>query len=370
VRAPGFYAHLDRRAIFESGDVYRVGYDDERASKVPVRLAVLGAGGVAQAKYLPALARLRSRWEPVELVALSTLDRRQAEKLGRVWGVPTYADSSALLREQSPDAVLVTSSDDAHRELVLAALDAGAHVLVEKPIARSLADAAEMCRAADAAGRALVTVCMKRYSPPYAQARLLLDRGDMPEPLAFDAKFVFGYDYVDLLESGTVHVFDLARFLVGDVSELHAVAPPPARPHRTGSGPEAVLVTCRFADGAVGTIFTSATGLSLHPWERVEIFGDGAWLAVDDAWSLTLHRGEYEPARVWAPVPANTLLSAEESGGYVGMLEEFLAAARGERPASVAAWDGYRALELVLATRHSLAEGATVSLPLEVDARA
>jgi predicted dehydrogenase len=353
----GWYAHLDRDALFERGDVYQIAFDEERAARPPVRLAVLGAGGVAQAKYLPALALLRSRWEPVELVGLSTLDARQGEKLSRIWGAPAYGDSRALLREHAPDAVLVTSSDDAHRELALAALEAGAHVLVEKPIARSLADAGEMCRAAEAAGRVLLTTCNKRYSPPYAQARRLLDDCAVPRPSLFAAKFTLGYGYVDLLASGTVHVFDLARFLMGDVRRVSAVAGP--------TGGESAIVTLEFASGAAGTILTSAAALSLHPWERVEVFGDGAWLEVDDQASLALHHAEYEPARVWAPVVPSTLVSAEEWGGYVGLLEDFLAAPRGAAPRSAAPWDGYRALELVVATRRSLADGGPVTLPLE-----
>ena len=360
----GFFTHLDRGALFEAGDVYRVAYDEERASRSPVRLAVLGAGGVAQAKYLPAIARLRTLWEPVELVALSTLDRRQAEKLRRVWSVPVDTDSGRLLRQHSPDAVLVTSSDDAHRELALAALEAGCHVLVEKPLARTLADAQTMCRTAEAAGRALLTVCNKRYSPPYAEARRLLADGSVPRPSLFSAKFVLGYDYVDLLESGTVHVFDLARYLMGDVRTISAAAPPPLRPERSGNEPENVVVTCEFECRAVGTVLTSATALSLHPWERVEIFGDGAWLSVEDQATLTLHSSEYEPARSWSPVVPNTLLSDLEWGGYVGLLEDFLAAVRGEGAASTGLWDGYRALELVVATRLSLAHGGPVELPL------
>src|SRR5262249_54403291 len=164
----GFWAHLDREAIFERGDVYRVGFDAKRASVAPVRLAILGAGGVAQLKYLPALSQLRTRWEPIELVALSTLESRAADKLSTVWGAPVYAASAAWLRDLRPAAVLVTSSDDAHAELTLAALEAGAHVLVEKPVAQSLESAAAMCRAAEAAGRLFVTTCNKRYSPPYA----------------------------------------------------------------------------------------------------------------------------------------------------------------------------------------------------------
>jgi predicted dehydrogenase len=112
---------------------------------------------------------------------------------------------------------------------------------------------------------------------------------------------------------------------------------------------------------------TSAGALSLHPWELVEIFGDRAWLAVEDQSTLTLHAAEYEPARTWAPVVPNTLVSAEEWGGYVGMLDAFLQAVRGTCPSPADAWDGYRALELVVATRRSVAESKPVALPLRDD---
>jgi predicted dehydrogenase len=351
----GFWAHLEREAIFERGDVYRVGFDAERAARAPVRLAILGAGGVAQSKYLPALAQLRSRWEPVELVALSTLDARAADKLSTLWNAPVYGDSASLLRDHRPDAVLVTSSDDAHAELTLAALEADAHVLVEKPIAQSLESAAAMCRAAETADRLLVTTCNKRYSPPYAEARRLLDRGAVPRPALFSAKFVLGYEYVDLLPSGTIHVFDLARHFMGDVRRLSAVS---------AAADAGIVVTIEFASGAIGSVVTSAAALSLHAWERVEIFGEHAWLEVDDQSTLTLHAAEYEPAQVWSPVAPNTLLSAEESGGYVGMLEAFLAGARGAT-AELDPLDGYRALELVVATRLSLERRSAVDLPLD-----
>jgi predicted dehydrogenase len=250
--------------------------------------------------------------------------------------------------------VIVASTDQAHAELALAALEAGAHVLVEKPIARRLDDAEAMCRAAERAGRVLLTVCNKRYAPAYAEAKRLLDGGRVPRPSLLEAKFTLGYGYIDLLESGTVHMFDLARFLLGDVARVSAVG-----------SPDEAVVTLKFAGGAVGAVATTARALSLHPWERVEVFGAGAWLSVDDAAAVTLHPAEYEPSETWAPVPPNTLTSAEASGGYVGMLEEFLAAARGGEPRETALWDGYRALELVVATRSSLERGSPVDLPLE-----
>ena len=89
--ASGFFRGLEPDALFARGDVYRVGRDAERAARSTVRLAILGAGGVAQAKYLPSLVRLRTLWEPVELVALSTLEEGQAGKLSRQWSVPTVS---------------------------------------------------------------------------------------------------------------------------------------------------------------------------------------------------------------------------------------------------------------------------------------
>src|SRR5205814_783358 len=82
----------------------------------------------------------------------------------------------------------------------------------------------EMCRAAEVAGRVLVTTCNKRYSPPYAEAARAIADGTVARPSLLSARFVLGYDYVDLLESGTVHLFDLARFLLGDVRRVWAAA--------------------------------------------------------------------------------------------------------------------------------------------------
>ena len=364
-RTGGFFHGLDRGALFERGDVYRVAPDEERAAQRLVRVAILGAGGVAQAKYLPALARLRAGWEQVELVAMSTLDERQVEKLRGTWHVPVHRDSGELLREHRPEAVIVTSSDDAHAELALGALEAGAHVLVEKPLARALRDARRIVEAAERAGKVLVTACNKRYSPPYLQARVLLEESAVPSPSLLHARFVLGYDYVDLLPSGTVHLFDLVRHLLGDVARISATAPSTSARPRRGSGPAQALVECEFAGGARGSLLTTATALSLHPWERVEVFGDGAWLVVDDQTTVTLYSGEYESERTWRPVVPNTLVSAEEWGGYVGMLDDFLGAVRsGGDPVTTSRWDGYRACELVVATELSLERGEPVALPL------
>jgi predicted dehydrogenase len=359
---PPFLELLDPDALFTRGDVYQVAYDEERAAKPTVRLAIVGAGGVAQSKYLPALARLRSRWEPVELVGLVTPDARQADKLRRTWHAPVFTTLDDLLERTRPDAVVICSPDELHAEHAIAALAAGAHVLVEKPIARRLTDAQRILDAAETAARTCITVCNKRYSPPYAQAQWLIAEGRLGQVRLFSGKFTLGYRYVDLLESGTIHLFDLARFLAGDVSAVHAVAASSEPNHDPFKN---LAVSLVFRSGAVGSLVTSSTATSLHPWERVEVVGEGAWLAVDDQRSVTIYPADEGPAERWEQVVPHTLLSAEEWGGFAGLLDDFLDAVRGGRLRRTVAADGYRALELVAATQLSALGAGLVSLPLE-----
>jgi predicted dehydrogenase len=109
--------------------------------------------------------------------------------------------------------------------------------------------------------------------------------------------------------------------------------------------------------------------LSLKPWERVEVYGDHAWLDVEDQYKLTLYDSEEGPAKSWTPIIPNTLIFDEEFGGFMGMIENFLQAIRGVEQPIVTGWDGYRAYELLVASELSLARGgAIINLPLDPQA--
>lgn len=361
------YGHTPIDKAFDKGDVYGVGYDEGRAARAPIRLGIIGAGGVAQSKYFPAVARLRMIWEPVEIVAFAEPRAEHGRKAQAVYGGRWYTDYAEMLaRETDLDGVMVLSPDTLHREHTLACLQAGRHVLVEKPIARSLADGADMCRMADARDLTLMTVANKRYSPPYKRAKTLIERGVVRDPALFTGKFNLGYAYVDLLESGTIHLFDLALYLMGAAAAVSA-----AGVNRYGARypVDNIAATVRFASGAVGSITTSASALSLKPWERVEVYGNHAWLAVEDQRDLIVYEGEAQGAQTWQPVVPNTLLFDEEFGGYMGIIENFAQVIRGAETPLVTGWDGYRAYELLTAVQMALARaqvrGEWVTLPLD-----
>lgn len=359
------YGHTPVHKAFVLGDVYGIGYDDQRARRPRIRLGVIGAGGVAQSKYFPAVARLRAVWEPIEIVAFAEPRLDHARKVQEIYGGRGYADYEEMLKQEELDGVLVLGPDDLHRDHTLAALQSGCHVLVEKPIARSLTAARGMCAMADERGLILMTVATMRCMPPYRRAHAFIDHGPVTTPAMFTGKFNLGYDYVDLLESGTIHLFDLARYLMGDVTSVHALGVNRYHGNRQAYPLDNAVASFQFASGAIGAVSTSSSALSLKPWTRVEVYGNHAWLAVEDNWELLLYAGEESPTQSWKPAPPNTLLFDEEFGGFIGLIENFVQAIRGVESPVVTGWDGYRAYELLTATQLSLARRTAVMLPLD-----
>ena len=129
------------------------------------------------------------------------------------------------------------------------------------------------------------------------------------------------------------------------------------------------ISTFEFVSSAVGTLYTSASALSLKPWERVEVYADHAWIDIDDQYQLTLYDTEEGPTKSWKPVFPNTLIFDEEFGGYMGVIENFLQAIRSSEKPLGTGWDGYRAYELLVASQLSLARGGEIiKLPLDPEA--
>lgn len=359
------YGHTSVKKAFKQADVYGIGYDDERASRKKIRLAIIGAGGVTQSKHLPAIWRLRTIWEPVEVRAVAKRNERDGRKVSELYGCRWYADYNELLANEELDGVIVATPDDLHHEHTLACLERGLPVLVEKPITRSLAHAEELCWVADEKNVPLMTVSNKRYSPPYRRAKRFITDGPITNPALYVGKFNLGYDYVWLLEQGTIHIFDITRFLMGDVASLYAVGVNKYDRNQLNYPIDNIAITLTFTSGAVGNIYTSATALSFKPWERVEVYANKSWLAVEDQYELILYDSEEGPAKHWTPIIPNTLIFDEEFGGFVGLIENFLQVIRGNEQPIVSGWDGYRAYEMNVAVHLSMSRGEPVSLPLD-----
>jgi predicted dehydrogenase len=141
--------------------------NDKRA----IRLGVIGAGRIAQAAHLPAIAKAAS----VELVAISDPSPTLATGVAAKYGVEPYTDTEKLL-DLDLDAVVIATPDRFHHPLGLEALEAGKHVLMEKPLASTSEQAEELASRASARGLKLQTGSMKRHDPGLAFAREHVER--------------------------------------------------------------------------------------------------------------------------------------------------------------------------------------------------
>jgi predicted dehydrogenase len=143
-----------------------------------LRVAVVGAGMIANAGHIPA-------WKnqpDARIVAVADAEELNARATAQRHGIPqAYTDLGAMLAEQRPELVIVATPNHYHKEHALAALRAGAHVLCEKPLATSCADAAEMFRAADAAGRILYVGQNLRFFSAIAAAKDFAAAGELGE---------------------------------------------------------------------------------------------------------------------------------------------------------------------------------------------
>jgi predicted dehydrogenase len=128
-----------------------------------VRVGVVGGGLVAQAEHLPYLSSLRDRFS---IAALAEPSLTVREALAARYGIGSvYADHRSMLDAGGLDAVVVCSPHGTHAKVVLAALAAGLHVFVEKPMCITLADADEIVAARDRATKVVQVGTMKRYDP-------------------------------------------------------------------------------------------------------------------------------------------------------------------------------------------------------------
>ncbi|MHB9131387.1 MAG: Gfo/Idh/MocA family oxidoreductase [Armatimonadota bacterium] len=139
-----------------------------------VRFGIIGTANIANSTHIPCL----QKQEGVEIVALSDLDPVALTKTQQRTGAPVAVrDYQQLLTLPEVDAVVVATPNDTHAEIVVAALEAGKHVLCEKPMATSARDCDRMIAAAERAGKTLQIAQPYRYSPFYRHMQSLCSGG-------------------------------------------------------------------------------------------------------------------------------------------------------------------------------------------------
>jgi predicted dehydrogenase len=142
-----------------------------------LKIAIVGAGFAARVVHLPGYSGVQ---QPV--AAICDLDRERAQALADQYGIPSvYTEWRELLERERPDVVSVCLPNVLHHEITIAALESGAHVLCEKPLATSMAEAHEMFDAARKASRLLMAAQHMRFEAPARAIKRVIDGGALGE---------------------------------------------------------------------------------------------------------------------------------------------------------------------------------------------
>ncbi len=266
-----------------------------------VKLGVFGAGNFATAVMLPALKKI----EKIELVGILSGSGLSAAHAARKFGFRYTAESAEqILQDTEINTVAILTRHDLHAEQVVAALQAGKHVFVEKPLANNQAQLDEI-RSQLSVSRSLLTAGFNRRFAPLAQ-KMQAFIGKRTEPLAahfrVNAGFIPLTHWLHDLEIGGgriigegCHFIDFLTFLVG-ASPISVVAQglPDGGIYREDN----IVLTFTYPDGSIGTVSYLANGDKAFPKERVEVFAGGRVAVLDDFRSLEMvHNGKRQMLR-------------------------------------------------------------------------
>ena len=145
----------------------------KRMTETPrLKFAVVGAAAGVFNGHKPGLSL-----ESCQVVGLSDLDVKAVQNIAQEWQCPTYVDHKTMIAETQPDVVVVMTPHRFHAPITIDSLQAGCHVLVEKPMAVQIAEADAMVDAAEQAGRILAVNFQQRLRPEVIRARQLIQEG-------------------------------------------------------------------------------------------------------------------------------------------------------------------------------------------------
>lgn len=309
----------DGRELSANGQRAAVGQDI-------VGVSLIGAGQYAKGTLLPALSGLSGVRLRGVVTASGLTARHAAAKFGFAY---CATDHCQILDDPETILVIVATRHGAHARLAAAALAAGKHVFVEKPLALDLAQLRAVVSAARAHPAARLLVGFNRRFSPFA--RWLKERfAGCAEPLAVHCTVNAGpvlpdhwtHDPEDgggRIVGEVCHFVDLIQYLTGALP-VRVYAETLSSPGYAPS--DNVAISLKMSNGALGSITYVAGGDKAHPRERVEVFGGGAVGVIDNfrAASFT-RRGRRQQTRRWLGVDRGhraalaALLEAVRSGG-------------------------------------------------------
>lgn len=357
-----------------------------------VKTGIIGCGKVGDFH-----AKAMSRLEESEFTAVYDANFQRAEQFAARYGVKAVHDMNEMAA-LGVEAVSVCVPHPIHAKAAIPALEAGMHVLIEKPLASTLEDCDAILAAAKKAGKTVATVCQRRFYRPCMRLKQAIDDGKIGRPI-LGTVTMYGWRDQAYYESdpwrGTwkgegggvlvnqaPHQLDLLLWYMGsEIDEVYGVDANLNHPYIEVE--DTAVAVVKFKNGAIGNILVSN---SQNPalYGKVQVFGEngsavgvqtdgGAMFIagmssiteppVNDLWTIP---GEAEQLENWKKEDSDFFLSVDSMYYYhERQIENFLRSLLGTEPLLISGDAGRKTVELFTAIYRSTLTGQPVKFPLE-----
>jgi predicted dehydrogenase len=319
-----------------------------------LNIGVIGLGNIGQ-KHCEALLQIRQ----ANIVAVSDINTAVLTKTAAALNAAPYEDLEKFLQHPDLEAVIVALPDQLHRDAVVLAANAGKHILVEKPIATTEADAQEMIKAAEQAGVKLMVGFTLRFVPHYVQAKAAAASGKLGDLVSVFARRLNVISQAERIGGRTgvlhflgIHDFDMLRWVVGsDPVSIYTEASTSVP--RVYPDENETFSIIRFANGVIGCAHIGWNLPVSHPAGRdfkLDITGSKGAINVD----LT-NQGVGLYTTDGAKLPSTSPALVEEDKAFVNCVLD-------DTPVPVSGHDGVMALRMVTAALESIEKKVPVCL--------
>lgn len=331
---------------------------------------VVGCGGFG-ARRVNALRKLGEK-----IVAIVDIEKEKASKLAQEVGCDFYADYREAIKRSDLDCVIVATPNKFHAPITIASLNAGKHVICEKPLARNSEEARAMVEAAERNMVFLKTGSNLRYFSNVKKAKEIVDSGLIGEPLfvrgwiGHDGQRVLHGWNVDremagggtLIDNGP-HILDLFRWFVGDFSECFGYVKTLCMPIEVEDNGMGIFWS---EEGRMAFIQSSWTEWSGYMY--MEVYGSKGSVAIDNRGERLANTGKWFVTSTTVYTTKEGVrqifdYSAEPPQSYELELKDFIEkVTKGEQPMA-SGYDGMKVVEMVQAIYESSRTGRMVKLP-------
>jgi predicted dehydrogenase len=301
----------------------------------------------------------------VEIVC--DIDEGRARRVAAQHGAPRYVTDYRDVIASDVDLVSVATPDQVHREHAVAALDAGKHVLCEKPLALTMEDLEAIVAAADRADTVFMVGQVCRFAPGFVMTKALVDDGVIGDLFLVESEYAHNYENargvndwrLDPLRhpfvGGACHAVDLVRWIAGNVAEVHAYAN-----HFTlldWPVDDCTVANFRFESGVVGSVMCSI-GCRRPYTMRSCFYGEhGTIVSSNTADSIQVYSTKYPDQQGFWEVPVD-----QRSHNVFGEVTEFVAHVQSGEPVPTGVREGCRTVATCLAAVESAKTGQAVAV--------